>query len=352
MGSVEESLESTRRALVINQRLMEVGMEREDVLSEIATNHATLGVSHARLEQLPEAVAQFRKSVEIREMLATRNPEDIRARRQLMIAYSHLGDALGAPTRSNLNDTRGALEVLAKMLRIAEQLATQDENDRRVRMDLMFSLQRVANVMSRADGPAALQQFRRALRIGEEILAVDARNSTLRLNIAFVLDRIASIEEASGAIVPALAVWRRAVGIADELLAEDPADQDVRLLYLDAAGKYAVAQARTGNRAEALQFPEKLERLALELGKSSAQDRRHLAQIPLARQRAGEVFELLSRKEVSPETQRRDAQASIEWYRKSRDSWEPLVRTGQISMLYAAEPARVAERLGVLTTGR
>jgi hypothetical protein len=219
-------------------------------------------------------------------------------------------------------------------------------------MDLMFSLQRVANVMSRTDGAAALQQFRRALRIGEEILAVDARNSTLRLNIAFVLDRIASIEESSGAIVPALAAWRRAVGVADELLAEDPADQDVRLLYLDAAGKYAVAQARTGNRAEALQFPGKLERLALELGKSSGQDRRHLAQVPLARQRAGEVFDLLSRKAVSVETQRRDAQTAIEWYRKSRDSWEPLVRTGRISMLYAAEVGRVTERLGALTGAR
>ena len=152
MGRVQESLEATQKALAINRRLLAADAGNAQMLGAVATNHATLGMNLARLERLPEAVSEFRSSVDIREKLAAAQPNNARMMRQLMIAYSHLGDALGSPTRTSMRDYEGAGAVLGKMLAIAEDLARQDPNDRRLRMDLMFSLLRVANVQS-PEGP-------------------------------------------------------------------------------------------------------------------------------------------------------------------------------------------------------
>jgi serine/threonine protein kinase len=345
MSRVQESLDSIRKALNINRIVLSGNPNDVEMQSNVATNHATLGINLARLERLPEAVSEFRKSVEMREKLVAGNPNNARLLRQLIIAYSHLGDALGSPTRSSLKDYDGASVILNKMLAIAEDLSRQDPEDRRIRMDVMFSLLRVANVTSVKDRPNALQHFRRALQIGEDLAKGDPNNATLRLNIAFVQDRIGDIELRAGNLVPALAHLREAVQMCERLIERDTRNQDLRLQLIESAGKYAVAQARVGNRNEAIQYPERLQKLATDLLAPGDQDRRRLAQLPLARQRAGEVFEQLAGHAATPEARRRDLQTAQEWYHRSWAAWEDLKRGGKLSELYVEEPARVASRL-------
>jgi tetratricopeptide (TPR) repeat protein len=345
MSRVQESLESNRKALNINRILLAGNPADIDMRSNVATNHATLGINLARLERLPEAVNEFRKSVEMRERLIADHPNNARLLRQLIIAYSHLGDALGSPTRSSLKDYDGAAAICNKMLAIAEDLARQDPSDRRVQMDVMFSLLRVANVTSVKDRPAALLHFRRALQIGQELAKGDPKNATLQLNLAFVYDRIGDLEMSARNLVPALAHLREAVQLCEQLLARDTRNQDLRLQMIESAGKYAVAQARAGNRNEALQYPDRLQTLATDLVRPGDQDRRRLAQLPLARQRAGEVFEQLAGHAATPDLRRRDLQAAQDWYHRSWASWEDLKRGGKMPDLYLEEPARVAARL-------
>ena len=182
-----------------------------------------------------------------------------------------------------------------------------------------------------------------------ELAKVDPKNATLHLNIAFVHDRIGALEQEAGNTIAALSHYREAVQLCERLLTSDAGNQDLRLQMLESAGRYAVAQARAGNRNEALQYPDRLEKLAAELTGTGEPDNRRLAQMPLARQRAGEVFEQLAGHAATPAARRRDLQTAQNWYHRSWSAWEELKRGGKLASVYAQEPAKVGERLAAVS---
>ena len=109
-----------------------LAMIYEDDIGQVSTH--TFAECRAHSNQLAQALEQFRKSVVIREALAAGQPLNVRDQRQLMIAYSKVGELLG-PAPPSLQDAAGAVASFNKMLAIADKLAAADRHDKRAAFD-------------------------------------------------------------------------------------------------------------------------------------------------------------------------------------------------------------------------
>jgi hypothetical protein len=169
-------------------------------LEYLAVAQSTIGESWRATEHPENAVLSFREAIASREQLVLKRPQNTNYRRDLMISYGHLSDALGPPRNIGLGDLEGASQALAKATEIARWLIEQDPSDRTARNDL-------ANVQSRAGDVLLLQpaRIREALQRLEEsetllegLVREDPANERARSLLLYVQRRDAEALELLG----------------------------------------------------------------------------------------------------------------------------------------------------------
>ncbi len=91
---------------------------------------------------------------------------DISLQRELATAYQRIGDVQGGSADANLGDTQGAIESYRKSLQIRESIAQRRPQDPRAKEDLADIYDRVGSMAANErDYPQALASYRKALEL-------------------------------------------------------------------------------------------------------------------------------------------------------------------------------------------
>ena len=123
--------------------------------------------------RLAEALKAYRDSLEIRELLTKKDPDNTLWQSDLSISYNKVGDVLSAQ-----GDLAGALKSYRDSLGIREKLAKQDPANAGSQRDLSSSYHNVGDVLSaQGDLAGALKSYRDSLGIFEKLAKQDPDNA-------------------------------------------------------------------------------------------------------------------------------------------------------------------------------
>ncbi|MBL8178486.1 MAG: protein kinase [Bryobacterales bacterium] len=254
MLRIKESMEHTRQAVEIYEKLQAEGDVPAESRNALATSYGTLGMAAFRSMQLPEALEMHRKSIALRERLVEENPQSPEFRRDLAIAYSNAADVLASPSGPNLGRKAEALELCRKMTALTESNLKADPADRRARFDHAMALMRLGNYLPDAEG---VDTMRMSLRMFEQILAGDPKNRRALGMMSYLHQRIGMLLE-TGDRAAALRHLERSVALNEEGRRVDPEDFDRIIAILSAKKSLAAVLARGGQCGKAVEVLRKL----------------------------------------------------------------------------------------------
>ena len=150
----------------------------------------------------PGALRAYRKSLEIAETLAARDPANTEWQRDLSISHEKIGHILAAH-----GDSPAALEAYRKSLEIAEMLAARDPANTEWQRDLSVIHVKFGNTLTtQGDRDGALAAYQKALKIAETLAARDPANTQWQSDLSW---SITARQTALDAQVDVLGRWRR-----------------------------------------------------------------------------------------------------------------------------------------------
>jgi serine/threonine protein kinase len=215
----ELALEYAGKALAIASALDAVHAGNASILYQISDAHAEAGRILNRRGDLKGALEHFRQCASLRERVVQIQPNDVVFRRNLLIAYGHVGAILGLPTVDNLGDPRGALRYYRKAVAIAREIVATDPQGSTGQYDLASAMLRMASIeVPPGELPASLDALRQAAAILQRLS--DADPSAIRYTHGLVLahqyagQRLLALGQREEAEVE----YRRVVGIAETAL--------------------------------------------------------------------------------------------------------------------------------------
>ncbi|MDX2151953.1 MAG: protein kinase [Bryobacteraceae bacterium] len=229
-----------------------------DVRRSLANALSAYGMALARLGQRPAADKSYREAVSILESVNREGRQDMVDQRNLMLAYSHVGDL--ARDEGRLQEAR---EAFTRMAALAESLRKADTADQRALADHGIALMRLAQV---TEGPRKLEIFGQSKAALEGALRTNPKNMQALTNLSNVEDRMGDARLAAGDVAAARQHWQAAVRAADGVLELDPWQATPQRLLLRAAAKLAGDAAGRKHRGDALaamQRPLQIAQVAL-----------------------------------------------------------------------------------------
>jgi tetratricopeptide (TPR) repeat protein len=165
------------------------------------------GAAHADDGRLDEALAAYGRSAELYEAVAGQQPQTGRHRRNLALAYRHMGAVL--QKLKHRGEARGFFE---KAVAIDRDFATANPNDASARLDLSYdlaSLARLDHAASRLED--AVAGLTEALALRRSVLKADPANAQARTAVARAHSALAWVYDDKGDPLQAEAELRRSV---------------------------------------------------------------------------------------------------------------------------------------------
>jgi tetratricopeptide (TPR) repeat protein/tRNA A-37 threonylcarbamoyl transferase component Bud32 len=102
MGDADRALPDASEALRLYSDAVSLRPADPDLAHEHAGAYAEVGMAEVRLGRLEDALAHFRLGTAEMEKLVSADPTNTSCKRDLMLAYGHIGDVLGNPNQQNL----------------------------------------------------------------------------------------------------------------------------------------------------------------------------------------------------------------------------------------------------------
>jgi eukaryotic-like serine/threonine-protein kinase len=248
-----KSLESSEKVLAIRRDLLAMEPGSRERIDSLADTEAEVGMGLQRQGHVREALEHAQLSLKYREQLAREQPNNVAARRNLILSYSHVADALGNPLMPSLGDAAGANEIYRKMTAVAEELVAADPSDQRAKWDLANCLLRLGSGL--VTSPAHAEGIRRledASTMMREISVAEPTNNRVRGTQVFVERRLGDTLTSDGRAAEAIEYYRRAIQEAETTLRADPADAATTINLSGTHGGLGMALAKTGQHDAAV----------------------------------------------------------------------------------------------------
>lgn len=179
-GALHDAAESLR----LYQEAAAAG-ESPELTHSLASAYQAVGMMESRLNRLPEALGHARQGAAAMEKLVDANPGNDAWRRDLMLAYGHVADALGSTTLASLGDTAGALEYYRKAAGIGRAIYTREPDNFRAVTDYGIALSRVASTLPEGS-QERLEAARQSLGVLEAAARINPGNVGVDLYRAIV----------------------------------------------------------------------------------------------------------------------------------------------------------------------
>lgn len=324
----EKALASYQFALRV---LSAADATQEPTMRETAMAYARVADATAALGHLRQAVNYYERSIDIRQTLARRNPENDDYQRDLFSAYISLGSLLGASRPLSLHDRKAAKPWFEKATAIAKALAEKDPGSARSTVDLAFSSAHLADVIQDEDPEQSLRFYRESIRMFDEIVAGSPANVSFRQWQARRYEGIARVLEARRRLSESLEMYQKALEIRSAVAADEPARRELNGELASAACSMVRVMHTTHHPGlpTAMQVAARhTENLATE----------HLS---LASQhQLAECYETFGDVAASG-----DPEAAGQWFREARQAWDRWRQVDPGNAFIAARFAEVERRL-------
>jgi eukaryotic-like serine/threonine-protein kinase len=321
--NTDQAMEDSGHEMEIYTKLAKREPDNAEVLTGLASSYSTMGGALNRRFHFGESLALYRKGLAIRERLVANNTNDVALRRDLMISYGRVGDVLGNPSRSNLGDKQGALEMFQKARAIAESLAAADPKNRLAQMDLAQIWTRTGATM---DDPGNLK---------EGLAILDAARSVIltleggKEPLSEQLRMRAWVDEARGGhfaamkdSAAALLAYRVSYDEAQAAVRKSPNDASASLQVLFTCRGLAAQLAAIGHREDALRTAREGVTLASQNSPKGPDPATMELFVPRTNMWLGAVYEALARKDSTLTQRKADWAAAAESYAKASQLWQ------------------------------
>lgn len=319
------SLEDNSQALALLLESSAASPDDRTLQLLTAGAYTAVGTSEVRLGRLHDGLDHFRRSVALMEQLTRLDPANAAYERELMLAYSHVGDTLGSPTLPSLGDTAGAVEAYRRILSVARRLYEADPADQRAVRDYAIALARVGGALPEdqlAERPALL---RKSVQLLEEVARVNPPNLTNRADLAHGYNLLGEALEASGDQAGAVRSYREAFTLSQSMVHAGHSSALVALVA--ACRKLGEEAARRGDRVTSLSYARRAVEVSDPAG-AAAQDRPAALQrflTPRGPAAIGLAYAGLARAANTDAGQARDDRRLAElWLQKSLAAWRQV----------------------------
>ncbi len=136
-----------------------------------------------------QALAQYRKSLAIREKLAASDPKNSDWQRDLSVSFNNVAGILEAQ-----GEREQALAQYRKSLAIREKLAASDPKNSDWQRDLSVSYEKVAGILAaQGEREQALAYYLKDLTISEKLAASDPKNAQWQADLVVSFCKLASV---------------------------------------------------------------------------------------------------------------------------------------------------------------
>jgi non-specific serine/threonine protein kinase/serine/threonine-protein kinase len=159
----EEALQTYKKSLAIREALATDFPNNTDAVRDAAIAHEKIGNAMTALGHLDAALESRRKSLDIFQSLARSDVKNVQAQRSVAISYRHLGDLLGHPELPNLGKLDEALENYRKALEIYLALDVAAPGNPGTRRDLAELYATIGGINAVLAGTTANSSERSAL---------------------------------------------------------------------------------------------------------------------------------------------------------------------------------------------
>jgi serine/threonine protein kinase len=211
---------------------------------------------HDAVEFLPGSTRArqlvVQKGLQYLEALAQDSGSDSQLAREIGIGYGRVGDVQGDPLRSNIGDSKGALESYRKSVQLLDRAWRDEGRTPAGRRDLQQALYKLASLQRYAnDTKGALESFQRAILHGEEYLKTSPGNVECMRQLAGAHDQLGRMVATTG-VDEALRATQRSVQIREELNFMGLGDRKALGELASSYATLGLVQARMGKTNEAL----------------------------------------------------------------------------------------------------
>jgi serine/threonine protein kinase len=221
--NVGAALDHGFSSLAILQRLHKAAPADLEMTHELSSGHSTVGTKLQTLGQLTEALDHYLEAARLRESILKVTPDNVHVKRNLVLAWAHVGEALTTKFYPNLRRPADALPHFERALELAQQLRAADPKNRLAQTDLSACLIRKGDALRQLRRfPEAIDTLRQAAAILEPIAAADPKRVTTHLDLALIYEYMARSRNALGEREQALELVRRADAAARKALEPDP----------------------------------------------------------------------------------------------------------------------------------
>jgi non-specific serine/threonine protein kinase/serine/threonine-protein kinase len=225
LGRATASLESYRKSLALRERIATLTPSDPRALDEVARAHRPVGALLDRMGEGKASLEHFQTAVAIHERLLASRPGDAQLQMALAGSYQGLGDTL-----ATLEDWPRVLDLRQRALPLLRQAAQRAPDSSEIQRSLALANKRLGAIEAKLKRyPEGLEAYRQALAVDEARLAVDPRSSEAQADVAIDLSDVAFILWKTGDRRAALEQYERARAIREELVRADAKDTRARL---------------------------------------------------------------------------------------------------------------------------
>jgi tetratricopeptide (TPR) repeat protein len=190
---------------------------------------------------LPTALSSYKKSLEIREKLTERHPDNIQWQRDLSVSYEKIGDA-----RRTLRDLPTALIFYKRSLEIREKLTESDPYNIQWQRDLSVSYEKIGDVQQ-SDLPNALSSYKKSLEIREKLAARDPANAQWQRDLSVNYEKVGIVQSLQGDLDNAYSSYKNSYRAATQAIGAHRVQ-----------GKGLLARTVAAYQKSALQFTQEI----------------------------------------------------------------------------------------------
>src|SRR5216684_720783 len=338
-GDSPASLENFRKAMTVMESLTLADPNQPEYRVNLAEDYDWMGVMLVRLGQDDSASNYHAKALALRSTLVATDTSNIDYRRALMMSNLYTADRL-----AGRGDDRTALDYIRSAAQIPEDLNKRDPYNVVYRRDLwLVNLRLARSLHNLHDSAGALEAYQKALTLIEQLSLADPGDQGHRHGLAVTCLEHAQLLGELNRTREAFESDTKALTLSQRLLVADPNKTEARLDLASAYSHLGSLFLKSGSLVKAA------ESLGLSRRGFEEESRRDPKNVEIQRDEA-EVYARLGSLEAKLAAQERTSDGKLERLREARDFCQRSldVRSGLRQQNPSRKPDRQDEVISVL----
>lgn len=227
LGDTASALDSYRKSLIIREKLATVASTNPVIRNQLAASYFKVGSMNWLQGKLDEAVDNQQKAIKINEELIASDPSNIDWQIELARNYAYFGDTLAE--KGNLEE---ALASENKSLAMRQELlttSTDNESRKKRTQELGSSYIKLGDVLWRSGKIAeTLENYGKAVKILEPLLAENPADDDIHSRLEGTYQRLGEVLRRNKEFTQALEYFEKSIKIDELQVLADPANAVAR----------------------------------------------------------------------------------------------------------------------------